>query len=251
MNLSRHSDEQAVLDNSGDVVDLAGQGLGLFKRAEQAVQDVIPAIGYEIAALRLAAEVLETPGRGLPTERNYLDRQQTATQPGNQLGLIDHNQKSVAGLGHDLLPQECAPASFDQIERARVHFVGSIDRNVGGHIDSQGNFELASPRGDPLGSGNAGDAQAFADSRRQRVEYMLGRRACAQTDEHILNHLGDRGFSGYTFECSQLVSHSSIIHFDRARRSGARASHYLVVRPRRCALRFVRFGVWPMTPSGW
>jgi hypothetical protein len=70
----RHADEQAVFNDSGDVIQFHRQGLRVFDGAEDAVEDVIAVIGNEIAALGLAAEFLDAPGGGLPTELDHLNR---------------------------------------------------------------------------------------------------------------------------------------------------------------------------------
>jgi hypothetical protein len=128
-----HSEEQAVLDDSGDAIQLAGEGLGIFDGTERAIQDVIAVIGGEIAALGLGAKVAETARGGLPSERHHFHGQQTDAQLVDQFGFVDHDEKARTGYCHDLLAQECAAASLDQTE-PRIHFIGTVDSDLGSNI---------------------------------------------------------------------------------------------------------------------
>ena len=63
-------------------------------------------------------------------EGHDLHRQrELGAEHGRQLRLVDDDDLAPAGLGHDLLVQQGAPAAFDEVE-LRVDLVGPVDGDV-------------------------------------------------------------------------------------------------------------------------
>src|SRR5207253_4433632 len=70
------------------------------------------------------------PLRGqAPQERQDLDRQYTDTELLHHLRLVNHDDKSLRGRGDQLLAEQRAAATLDQVKR-RVNLVGTVDCQV-------------------------------------------------------------------------------------------------------------------------
>src|SRR5262249_43218769 len=52
------------------------------------------------------------------------------SKPVHQLAVIDHDCEAVACSRDDLLAQQGPAQSFDQIERAALYFVRTVDREI-------------------------------------------------------------------------------------------------------------------------
>jgi hypothetical protein len=140
----------------------------IANRAEPAIENEITAIGYK----RLLAGIVAPhwgapkPGedicRNLPPKLRYFDRYwRVLAKTLDELFLVYDDGKPIARRGDDLLPQQSASQSLDQIERAELYFVGSVDGQIEALMLGKGCDRYAEPArvlGGPLGGRNADDA---------------------------------------------------------------------------------------------
>src|SRR5262249_30383140 len=110
---------------------------GIGDAAEPTVQDPIAAVGDEGLARRRAAQpgarakALQRRLCSLESEGDDLHRYWSAhAQLFNQLGSVHYDREAPTSGGDDLLVQEGAAQSLDQIERAPLDLVRAVDRQV-------------------------------------------------------------------------------------------------------------------------
>jgi hypothetical protein len=126
-----------VFDHADRSVQFPSQTLGILDPSARTVYDVVPAVGDERRSVRCRAscqpgdKIPELPrGRG-PTERHDFYRHQALDAEAlYQLGLVHDDDQVLAGAGDDLLAQERAAATFEEIERGDLDLVSTVDRDV-------------------------------------------------------------------------------------------------------------------------
>jgi hypothetical protein len=160
---------------------------------------------------RICSQVAQLARRGLPTERNYFYRDRSVlTQVVNDFSLINDDYQPLAGVGHNLLPQECTAKAFDQVQISGLNFVGAVDRDIDLRIfseRSQRDFQGSRLCSRSLRSRDTDDAKPFPDPSSQRTHRKNRRGAASQANDHSVSHLIHRRLCGGLFPFIQLVSH--------------------------------------------
>ena len=111
------------------------------------------------------------------------------TKPVHELAAVDDDGKPVARRRNDFLAQQRSAQSFDQIERAALHFVRTVDREIDLAMfaeRSERNVRRLRLRRRALRGGNADKAQALPMTPRQRLDCESRRRAAAKPDDHVI-----------------------------------------------------------------
>ena len=117
-------------------------------------------------------------------------------QPIDQLGAIDDDGETPAGVGDDLLAQQGAAQPLDQVQGAAFDLVGAVDREVDLPMLREGRQRNAGRprlRRGSLRCRNADEAQTLPMPPGQRLDRESRRRAGAEPDDHaILDQLDRR-----------------------------------------------------------
>ena len=130
------------------------------------------------------------------------------TKSVHQLAAVDDDREAMARGRDNLLAQQGSAQSLDQIERAALHFVSAIDREI--------DLAMLAERGErnvrrlrlccrTLRRGNADEAQALPMTPRERFDRESRRRAAAKPDDHVILDQLHRGLGGGALE-SVLIS---------------------------------------------
>ncbi len=130
-------------------------------------------------------------------ESDDLDRhRRVRAQPIDQLGAIDDDGETAAGVGDDLLAQQGAAQSLDQVQGAAFDLVGAVDREVDLSMLGEGGQRNAGRprlRRRSLRRRNADEAQALPMPAGQGLDRECRRRAGAEPDDHaVLDQLDRR-----------------------------------------------------------
>src|SRR3984957_7505267 len=86
------------------------------------------------------------------------------SQTRDQLRIVGDDRHALACRCHDLLAQQCATVSFDEVERTGKEFIGAVNGEVNlGVLGESGerDFLGASLLGSAVRSGYSEDAQTF------------------------------------------------------------------------------------------
>ena len=111
------------------------------------------------------------------------------TKPVHELAAVDNDGEPVARGRNDFFAQQRATQSFDQIERAALHLVRSVDREIDLPMLAEGrerNVRRHRLRRRALRGGNADEAQALLLPPRQRLDRKGGRRSATESDHHVI-----------------------------------------------------------------
>ena len=125
------------------------------------------------------------------------------TKPIDQLAAVDDDGEATARGRNDLLAQQGSAQSLDQIERAALHLVRTIDREVDLAMlaeRSERNVRGLRLRRRTLRGGNADKAQALPMPPRERLDREGCRRAAAKPDDHAILDQFHRRLGGGTLE---------------------------------------------------
>ena len=171
--------------------------------AKLAVENAVAAVGDEGLARRrqarpdLCGEHLEGRPGDFQPEGDDLDRhRRVRAQPIDQLGAIDDDGETPARVGDDLLAQQGAAQSLDQVQGAAFDLVGAVDREVDLAMLGEGGERNAGRprlRRGSLRRRNADEAQALPMPPGQRLDGERRRRAGAEPDDHaVLDQLDRR-----------------------------------------------------------
>jgi hypothetical protein len=108
-----------------------------------------------------------------------------------------------------------SPQSLDQIERAALNFVSTVDREIDLAMlaeRSEGNARGLCLCCRTLRRGNADKAQALPMAPRERLDRKSCRRAAAKPDDHVILDQLHRGLGGGTLESLLIIRRRSCIH---------------------------------------
>ena len=125
------------------------------------------------------------------------------SKPVHQLAAVDDDGKPVARGRDDLLAQQRAAQSFDQIERAAFDLVSAVDREIDLAMLAEGcerNVRRCGLRRRTLRGGNADEAQTLPMPPRKRLDCKSRRRAAAEPDHHVILDQLHRGLGGGALE---------------------------------------------------
>ena len=171
--------------------------------AKLAIENAVAAVGDEQLARRrqarpdLGGEHLEGRPGDFQPEGDDLDRHRgVRAQPIDQLGAVDDDGETPARVGDDLLAQQGAAQSLDQVQGAAFDLVGAVDREVDLAMLGEGGERNAGRprlRRGSLRRRNADEAQALPMPPGQRLDREGRRRAGAEPDDHaVLDQLDRR-----------------------------------------------------------
>ena len=166
------ADEQPAFHHADDAPDAFLQSRRIGDAAEIAVENAVAAVGDEGRARRRLRAV-ERWRRALRATR--LGRFQSEgdhlhgnrgvrPKPVHQLAAVDDDREAVARRRDDLLAQQRAAQSLDQIERAALDLVRTVDREIDlAMLAERGerNARRLRLRRRTLRGGNADEAQAL------------------------------------------------------------------------------------------
>src|SRR3954447_6154246 len=216
------TNEQPVLDDTGDRGQEVGQPRSIRYSSEVGIDDPVAAIGDENVAM-LAVSNHHLPGKaGLrkhfadgppcrrPAKRNHLYRKRKATESLHPFGLICDHYHAIRRRGDDLLAQQRAAATLDQVERS-VEFVRAIDREVQPVDLLQRGQRNAAPcriRAGCFRCRHADHFQSRANPFAQELNEMLRRRAGAETELHAVLHLLERARCGLPLQSVHVHVHA-------------------------------------------
>ena len=200
------ADEQPALDDADDPPDALVQMRRIGNAPEVAIENVIAVVGDERLAcrrhahMRRCAKHFERLAGRFQAERNNLDRNGgVRAEPVHKLAAVDDDGEAVACRGHDLLAQQSSAQSLDQIERAALHFVGAVDREIDLSMLAerrQWNISCRRLRGRNLGCRNTNKTQPLPLPPGECFDCESRRRAAAKPDDHVVLDQLHRGFGG-------------------------------------------------------
>src|SRR6516162_6578292 len=131
------TNEKAALNHAHHTADALLQVSGIGDGTKAAVQDAIAAVGDEILAGGSTAktdrgtEALQRHLRCFQAKGDDLNRYRRArAELIHQLGSVHDDHEPAARRSDDLFVQERTAESLDQIERATLHLVRTVDREV-------------------------------------------------------------------------------------------------------------------------
>src|ERR1700733_148757 len=130
-------DEEATFDHTDDTPDALLQLRWVDDGIEPAIKEAIAAVGDKgVTGRRVpqpyggAQRLKRRPG-WLQPEFHDRDRHwRVCAQPVNQFLTVNDDRELPAGGGDDLLPQQGPAQTFDQIQRAALHFIRTVDREI-------------------------------------------------------------------------------------------------------------------------
>src|SRR5262249_61176294 len=106
------------------------------------------------------------------------------SEPVHQLAAVDHDREAMACSRDDLLAQQGSAQSLDQIERAALHFVRTVDREIDLAMfaeRSERNVRCLRLRRSALRGRNADKAQTLPMTPRQRLDRKGRSRPAAES----------------------------------------------------------------------
>jgi len=127
-----------------------------------------------------------------------------ACVPVHELAAVDDDSKPVARGRHDLLAQQRATQSFDQIERAEFDLIRAVDREIDLPMLAEGrerNVRRCGLGRRALRGGNTDEAQTLPMPPRKRLDRKSCRRTAAESDHHVILDQLQRRLGGGTLEC--------------------------------------------------
>ena len=156
--------------------------------------------GADWRGCTLAPSHLERRPGCFQSESDHFDRhRRVGAELIHQFGRIDDDDELSRSGSDDLFMQQRSAASLDQIERAALHFVGAIDREIDLAMLAerrQRNTRGACQVCDPLRGGNADKAQPLSPQAGKRLDSEGRGRAAAEPDDHVVFDKLDRRFRG-------------------------------------------------------
>ena len=149
-------------------------------------------------------------------------------KPVHQLAAVDDDGEAVARRRDDLLAQQRSTQSLDQIERAALHLVRAVDREIDLAMLAercQRNISCRRLRRRALGGGNADKAQTLPMPPRECFDRESRRRAAAKPDDHVVLDQLHRGLGGGALErvAIRLQGRWRVVHDCAAAAAAARA----------------------------
>jgi hypothetical protein len=131
------ADEQAALDDPDHPSDPLFEASRISDGAEIAVENSIAAVGDKRLPGRrhahtcVGSERLDPRLCCLQAKGHDLDRyRRPHPETVDQLGFVDDDREPAAVGRHDLLVEQGAAEPLDQVERAPLHLVGAVDRQI-------------------------------------------------------------------------------------------------------------------------
>jgi hypothetical protein len=108
-----------------------------MNHSKSAIENIGTAIGEERIALCIQAEgwlgtdTFKAIRRRLPPKRSHVDRdRRPAAEAGGQLSFIGNNHEASTHNGDQFFPQQIPAAAFDEMQRADLDFVGTIEGKI-------------------------------------------------------------------------------------------------------------------------
>ncbi len=204
-------DEEATFDNTDDTPNALLQSRGVDDGIEVAIKDAIAAVGDKgVASGRVPQAVRwrpapRAPPRLAPTRIPRPRRGPARACPDRSTSFytVNDDREVPAGGGNDLLPQQGAAQTFDQIERAALHFIRTVDREIDRRCTAKevsGMPSAAASRCRSFRGRNANKAKALAMASGKRLDGEGGRRAGAKSDDHAVLNQRDRRFRRLALE---------------------------------------------------
>jgi hypothetical protein len=200
-------DEEAMLDDAGNIAELARKSRRIGDAAEVAVEDVMAFVGDKGLSVFLAnddggAELLDFAANERQSEGDDFDGYWEAAEHRDLLAGIGDDHQFARRRRDDFFVEECAAAAFDQIE-VRIEFVGTVYRDVdvlhfvevGERYAELGRHFTRVNRG-----GDAANFQAGLDPIADELDSVGGRRAGAEADDLVIsNELKGGARGGFFF----------------------------------------------------
>ena len=133
------TDEEAAFDHTDDAPNALLQPRRVGNRIESAIEDAVAAVGDEGLAVGATsrsrtrgAQRLERRPGWLPARMRRPRRGPARACPADRPAWSTSTMmaRRRAGGSDDLLAQQRAAQTLDQIERAALHLVGAVDREI-------------------------------------------------------------------------------------------------------------------------
>ena len=201
-------DEEAVLDDAGDVTEFARERRRVGDAAEVAVENVVAFVGDKRFSTLLAehdggAELLDFATDQWKREGDDFDGDGEAAEHGDLFAGVGDDDEFLGGRRDDFFVEERAAAAFDEIE-LRIEFVGAVDGHVNmldfvetGERDAEscGGFACV------VGGGYAADFEAGCDTFADELDGVSSGGAGAKADDlAVFDELEGGARGGFLFD---------------------------------------------------
>jgi hypothetical protein len=211
-------DEQAVLNDAGDVAEFERERRRIGNATEVAIEDVMAFVGDERLSVFLAdhyggSELLNFAAHERQREGDDFYRHGKAAEHCDLFAGVGDDDEFARGGRDDFFVEERAAATLDQVE-LWIEFVGAVDC----HIDVLHFVEVGERNAEParhfasvVRGGNATNFEAGCNAFANELDGVSGRRACPEANDlavfHELNCGARSGFffffvgHGWAFRC--------------------------------------------------
>jgi hypothetical protein len=201
------ANEQAAFDYPDDMPNALLQSSRIADPIEVAIENAVATVGDKGLVCRrhaqtnVGAEHFKRLSGCLEPEGDDFHRDcSLCTEPIYKLGSVNNDCEAVACGGNDLLTQQGATQSFDQIKSALLDLVRPVDCEVDLSMFGERSKRDAGSGGlrcRTLRGRNTYKAQPLAMAPGQRLDCKRRRRAGAKPDDHVLPNQFHRSLGSF------------------------------------------------------